>query len=171
MKLSGLLAILVCSLLGTGQEVHVSAGKNSVVLSVAAQKPYSLMSGEEKKPVLVVECAQKGKKTVHILKFQPGGMLVEDNPESSGRGGELVLDMTTGGTKEATNWIPYGDTESYAYYGRTEPERMKFILNMLGSPTVSIEFKPFLIGVSTTSVFDISKLRDEMGKHPECATK
>jgi hypothetical protein len=171
MKLSGLLAVLSCALLSTGQEVHVSAGKNSVVLSVAAQKPYSLMSGEEKKPLLAIECAQKGKKTVHILKFQPGGMLVEDNPESGGKGGELVLAMTTGGAKEATSWIPDGDTEIYAYYGKTEPERMKFILNMLGSLTVSIEFKPFLTGVSITSVFDISRLRDEMGKHPECAAK
>ena len=171
MKMSGLVAILLWSLLGVGQEVHVSPGKNSVVLSVAAQKPYSLMSGEEKKPVLAVECALKGKKTVHILKFLPGGMLAEDNPESSAKGGELVFEMTMGGTKESTTWIPYGDTESYAYYGKTEPERLKFIQDMLGSPSASIEFKPFLTGVSTTSVFDISKLRGEMDKHPECATK
>ena len=114
MKLSGLVAILLCSLLGAGQEVHVATGKNSMVLSVAAQKPYSLMSGEEKKPTLAVECAQKGKEAVHILKFQPGGMLAED-PDSSAKGGALVFDMTIDGTKEATTWIPYGDTESYAY--------------------------------------------------------
>jgi hypothetical protein len=48
---------------------------------------------------------------------------------------------------------------------------VKFIQYLLGSPTVSIQFKPFLTGVSTTSVFDVSKLREEMEKHPECATR
>lgn len=171
MKLSGWLAILLWSVQGVGQEVHVSPGKNGVALSVTAQKPYSLISGEEKRPALVVECALKNKKPVHVLKFLPGGMLADDNPEGNAKGGEMVFNMTLGATKEATAWIPYGDTESYAYYGKTEPERLKFIQELLGSTTVSIEFKPFLTGSPTTSIFDVSKLREEMDKHPECAMK
>ena len=48
---------------------------------------------------------------------------------------------------------------------------MKFLQSLLSSVTVSIEFKPFLTGVPTTSVFDLSKLRDEMAKYPECTTQ
>jgi hypothetical protein len=70
-----------------------------------------------------------------------------------------------------TNWIPYGDTATFAYYGKTEPERLTFIQSILGSPAVSIEFKPFLTGTPVTSSFDLSKLRDEMDKHPECALR
>ena len=175
MKLSGLVAIMLWSLLGTGQEVHVSTGKGSVVLSVRAAKPYQLISGEAKMPVLAIECAQKGKKAVHLLKFQAGGSLAEDgpegNPDTPTKDGAVTFPMTIGGERQLTTWIPYGDTITYAYYGKTEPERVKFIQFLLGSPTVSIEFKPFLTGAPTTSVFDISKLRAEMDQHSECAMK
>ena len=70
-----------------------------------------------------------------------------------------------------TAWVPYGDTVTFTYFGKNEPERLKFIQSLLSSGVVSIEFKPFLTGVPTTSVFDLSKLRDEMDKYPECATK
>lgn len=99
----------------------------------------------------------------------PGGALVEDGPEVTAKGGQLPFIMTIGGNKETTSWIPYGDAISYAYYGKTEPERVKFIELVLSSGAISIEFKPFLTGVPTTSSFDLSKLRDEMTKHPECA--
>jgi hypothetical protein len=167
MKVSGLVAVALWSSLCIGQEVHVSRGKNSVVLSVLAQKPYQLMSGEVKTPALIVECDQKGKKSGHLVKFSASGSLVEDNPEGS----QLTFDMTIGGAKEMTTWVPFGDTVSYAYFGKTEPERVKFIQSLVSAGTVSIEFKPFLTGVPTTSVFDVSKLRDEMAKYPECSVK
>ena len=171
MKASGFVAIALWSLLSMGQEVHVSRGNGIVVLSVWAQKPYPLMSGEEKMPTLSVECSQKGKKTVHVLKFSPGGAVVEDSPEVTAKGEQLAFNTTIGGTKQTTSWIPYGDTVSFAYFGKTEPERMKFIQSVLSSGSISIEFKPFLTGAPTTSVFDLSKLRNEMDKYPECATK
>ncbi len=170
MKLPAVVAIIMLlSLLSMAQEVHVSEGKSSVALSVLAQKPYPWISGEQKTPILTVECALKSKKTLHLLKFSPGGALVEDGPEVTAKGGQLPFIMTIGGNKETTSWIPYGDAISYAYYGKTEPERVKFIELVLSSGAISIEFKPFLTGVPTTSSFDLSKLRDEMTKHPECA--
>jgi hypothetical protein len=171
MKVSGLVAIALWSFLSMGQEVRVSPGKGSVVLSLRAQKPYSLLSGEDKTPVLTVQGTQKGKNTAHLLKFSAGSTLAEDNPEAPAKGEVVIFEMIIGGNKQATTWIPYGDTVSYAYFGKTEAERMKFIQSLLSSATVSIEFKPFLTGVPTTSVFDLSKLRDEMDKHPECVTK
>jgi len=111
MTVSGLVTIaLWSSILCVGQEVHVSRGKGSVVLSVLAQKPYPLMSGEEKTATLSVECAQKGKKTVHLLKFSPGGSLVEDNPE---KGAQLTFNMAIGGVKQMTTWANYGDTITF----------------------------------------------------------
>ena len=170
-KLSGLVAITLWSFLCLGQEVEVSPGKGNVVLSVRAQKPYQLIQGEERTPVLGVVCGLKGKTPGHLLTFSAGGTLAQDNPEASATNAPRRLSMTIGGNKQMTTWIPYGDTASFAFVGKTEPERVQFIQSLLNSATVSIEFKPFLTGVPTTSVFDVSKLRDEMDKHPECAMK
>ncbi len=171
MKISGIVAILLWSLMSTGQEVHVSEGGGIVVLSVFAQKPYQLMSSEEKTPILSIRCNLKGKKDVHLVTFSPGTSLPEDDAESTAKGGDQTFNMTIGNAKQVTTWVPYGDTVTFAYFGKTEPERTRFIQTLLSSGTVSIEFKPFLTGVTTTSVFNLSELRDEMNKHPECAMK
>jgi hypothetical protein len=167
MNVSGLVAIVLWSSLCLGQEVHVSRGKDTVVLSVSAQKPYPIMSGEAKFPMLSVECAHKGKKTGHNVKFSPSGALVEENPDV--KGAQQTFNMTIGGTKQVTGWVPYGDTVTYAYFANSDVERVKFIESLLNSGKVSIEFKPFLTGAPTSSVFDLSRLREEMDKQPECA--
>ena len=168
MKTSGLIAIILWSLLGMGQEVHVSQGKGIVVLSVLALKPYQLMSGEEKTAAFAFVCTQKGKKTAHVLKFLPGEQLVEDNPGVTATSGEFVFNMTISGTKQMTEWTP-SDPVTFAYAAKTDVDRLKFIQAVLSSGTVSIEFRPFLSGATTSSTFDLSKLRDEVGKHPECS--
>lgn len=168
MRLSGLFAIVCCSYLAFGQEVHVTPIKNGVVLSVAARK-YHILATEEKEPTLSIQCAAKGKKSAHILMFSSGSAITEDNAEIEPRSGEFMLSVTIGGTRQTTDWIPYGDTGGFAYYGKTEPERVKFIQYVLSSPSISIEFKPFLTGVPVTTTFDLGTLREEMDKHPECA--
>ena len=75
------------------------------------------------------------------------------------------------GTKQTTAWVPYGDTVAFTSFANSDSERLKFIQSLLNSVVVSIEFKPFLTRVPSNSVFDLSKLRDEMDKYPECATK
>lgn len=167
-NVSGFVAIVLWSSLCLGQEAHISQGNGVVVLSVSAQKPYPLMSGEERLPTLSVECTQKGKKTAHLLKFLPGGTLAE-NLEVDAKGGERTFTMTIGGTKQITAWVGYGDAVTFSYFAKTDAERLKFIQSVLSAGKVSIEFKPFLSGVATTSVFDVSKLRDAMDKSPECA--
>lgn len=170
MKTSGLIAIVMLwSLLGVGQDVHVSQGKGIVVLSVRAVKPYLLMSGEEKTATFAVVCTQKGKKTSHVLKFLPGEQLVEDTPGITATSGEFVFNMTIGGTKQMTEWA-LSDPVTFAFYSPTDAGRLKFIQALLSSGTVTIEFKPFLSGATTSSTFDLSKLELEMGKHPECST-
>ncbi|MGA2373303.1 MAG: hypothetical protein ACLPPV_09465 [Candidatus Korobacteraceae bacterium] len=169
MKTSALVAILLWSLMGMGQDVHVSQGKGIVVLSVWAVKPYQLMSGEEKVAIFSMVCTQKGKKSAHVLKFLPGGMLVEDSPDVTAKSGELVFNMTINGTKQMTEWAP-SDPSTYAYVGKSDADRLNFIQSLLSSGTVVIEFKPFLNGAPTTSTFDLTKLREEMGKHPECSS-
>ena len=168
MNVSGLVTIVLWSSLCLGQEVHVSRGKDTVVLSVSAQRPYQLMSGEQKLPTLSVECTHKGKKTAHLLKFMPAGTLVEDI-EVSAKGGQLSFNMTIGGIKEITDWVGSGDALTFSYFAKTDAERLRFIQSLLNSGKVSIEFKPFLTGAPTTSVFDLSNLRGEMEKQPECA--
>lgn len=171
MNVSRLVAIMLWSALCVAQEVHVSHGKDSVSLSVVARQPYQLLSGEGKMPVLSVECIHKGKKSGHVLKFSPGGSLAEDNFEVDAKPGQMTFNMTIAGTKEGTPWAPYGDTVTFAYLAKTDADRLQFIQSLLNSGMVSIEFNPFLTGVPTTSVFDLSKLRDEIGKYPECAAK
>lgn len=170
-NVSGLVAIVLWSSLCLGQEVNVSQGNGVVVLSVAAQRPYPLMSGEQRLPTLSVECTQKGKKTAHLLKFLPGGTLAGDL-EADAKGGPRTFAITIAGAKQLTAWVGYGDAVTFSYFAKTDAERLKFIQSVLSSGKVSIEFKPFLSGTSTTSVFDVSKLRAEMDKYPECtATK
>jgi hypothetical protein len=167
-NLPTLAALLLSSLLCLGQEVTISRGIGTVALSVTAQKSYALMSGEEKSPTLTVECAHKGKKTGHVLSFTAGSALAEGT-DMDAKGAQLILNMTVGGTKQKTGWVPYGDTITYAYFAKSDVDRVKFIQSMLDSGRVSIEFKPFLTGKPTTSVFDVSKVREEMDKSPECA--
>ena len=168
LNVSRFVAFVLWSSLCLGQEVNVSRGKDTVVLSVSAQKPYPLMSGEQKLPTLSVECTQKGKKTAHLLKFLPGGTLAGDL-EVDAKGGQRTFNMTIGGTKQVTVWVGYGEAVTFSYFAKTDAERLKFIQSVLNSGKVSIEFKPFLSGAPTTSVFDLSKLRDAMDKAPECA--
>jgi hypothetical protein len=168
LDISRFVAIVLWSSMCLGQEVNVSRGKDTVVLSVSAQKPYPLLTGQEKLPVLSMECAHKGKKTGHNIVFSAGGALVEDT-DMDAKGAQQIFNVTIGGTTQKAGWVPYGDTITYAYFAKTDAERVKFIQSLLNSGKVSIEFKPFLTGAPTTSVFDLSKLRDAMGKSPECA--
>ena len=170
MKMSGLVAVLLWSLLGMGQEVHVSQGKGIVVLSVLAVKPYPLMSGEEKTATFAVVCTQKGKKIAHVLKFLPGEQLVEDSPGVTATSGEFVFNMTISGTRQMTEWA-LSDPVTFAYSAKTDADRLTFLQALLSSGTVTIEFKPFLSGATTSSTFDLSKLRQEMSKYPECAAQ
>ena len=157
-NVSGFVAVMLWCSLCLGQEVLISRGKDTVVLSVSAQKPYQLLSGEGKMPMLSVECAHKGKKAGHLVEFSPGGSLVEENFEVDAKPGQLTFNMTIGGTKQMTAWVPYGDTVTFTYFGKSEPERLRFIQSLLNSGVVSIEFKPFLTGVPTTSVFDLERV-------------
>jgi hypothetical protein len=170
MKASWLAVVIFCSLHALGQDVEVTPGKNSVGMKITA-KSYHLLSTEEKQPTLTLECAQKGNKIGHLLLFSAGEALSEENAGLAPRNGALTLTMKIGGTKQATTWIPYGDTATFAYYGKTEPERLQFIQSLLSSPTASFQFTPFLTGQVVTREFDISKLREEAEKHPECGLK
>jgi len=171
-KLFGALLLLACSLPLVAQEVDISAVKNGILLTLPARQSYKMMASEEKHPQLSLECLHKGKKSVHILLFVSGGELFEANPEAANaKNAEETLLMTINGTKQTTTWVPYGDTQTFAYYGKTEPERLQFLQTLFSSGTVAIEFKPFLTGSRVTAVFDVSKLRDEMNKHTECSTQ
>lgn len=171
MKLLWLGVLIFCSLLALAQEVEITPGKGSVGLKITATKTYHWLTTEEAKPTLTLECARKGNKGGHLLLFSPGGAISEATQEMTPRNGALTLTMKIGNTKQATTWIPYTDTETFAYYGKTEPERLQFIQSMLNYPTVLFQFTPFLTGQVVTSEFDITKLRDEAAKHPECGFK
>jgi len=170
-KLSILAAILLCSIIAVGQEVEITPGKNSVALTITSSKSYHLLPTEEKQSTLTLMCALKGNKAGHLLLFSPGSEIGEDDPETEPRNGQLTLKLKIGGTKQVTSWIPYGSKATFAYYGKTEPERLEFIQDLLTSPTVSVQFKPYLTGQLVTSDFDLSQLRDEVAKHPECGLK
>ena len=103
--------------------------------------------------------------------FSAGESVAEDNAETRPKNGEITFTTELKGSKERTNWIPYGDAITYAFYGKTEPERVKFLQLLLASPTFSVEFTPFLTGQALRSEFDVTKLRAEIIQHPECVTK
>lgn len=169
MKRPGVIAaMMLCALLGSAQEVKVTPGKDSVALSVSAQKPYDILASEKKVPVLSVQCSQQGKKGAHLLIFTAGGAIGESDSESGPKNGAITLHMVVGGKEQITKWIPYSDPITYAYYGKTEPERVAFLHLLLSAPTASINFTPFLTGATATSVFDLTKLRDEVNSHSEC---
>ncbi len=169
-KLAVLVAVLVCSTLSSAQQVELSAVKGGIALSVSAQKTYQVMTGEDREPVLTLQCIHKGKKSAHLLIFSPAGEMAEAGPFGTSNAPQNLA-VTVDGKTQETIWALYGDGSSFAYLGKTEPERMQFIHSLLSSGMVSIEFKPFLTGVKTTSTFDLSKLRDEVNKHPECSSE
>jgi hypothetical protein len=162
----------VCAVWSTnlwGQGVQVTSDKGVVTLSMTAQTAH--VSGQAKTPVLSVVCQQKGKKFTHEITFEPGGMLTEQEYSSFGKSTSLTLETTIGGNKQKTTWVSNNDKnfQSYAYVGKTEPERIHFLRGLLNAPAVSIEFTPFLTGIPASSTFDLTGLRTEFDKHPECA--
>ncbi len=164
-----LVAVIVCSCAVHAQDVEVTAVQGGVSLAVSAHK-YQVMAGQDRVPVLTVECVRKGKKGGHLVLFQPGGEMLQ-----AGDGGLRTatapqsLTVIIDGKQEATMWTPFSDTSTFAYYGKTEPERVQFLHLMLNAGSVSIEFKPFLTGVKVKSVFDLTQMREEIKKHPECS--
>jgi hypothetical protein len=153
-----------------GQDVDVTSDKGVITLSVMAHKPY--VSGQAKTPVLSVVCQQKGKKITHAIRFSPGGVLTHQDYSTFGQSSSLVLQMTIGGHKQSTTWVSQENPfESFDYIGKTEAERIQFLQALLSVPSVSIDFKPFLTGTPTSSTFDLTGLRTEFDKHPECAIK
>jgi hypothetical protein len=167
-KLPIFLVLVTCSITAIAQEVSVSPTKGGIVLSVSAQKSYELMPGETKVPILSMECLHKGSKMSHLVVFLPGGMVADDSGSTSTQAEESFV-VTINGTKHVTSWATYGDNNGYAYVGKTEPERLQFIELLLASPTVSIQFKPFLTGTPTTTTFDLSQMREAMSKQAACS--
>jgi len=170
MKQTVLVGILLwAALFATAQEVHVTPGKNgSVSLVVSAQQAYSMMASEKISPTLSVICAVKNKKGGHLITFTANGLLTEGDIGTTPRNGEIGLTMVINGTKQDTTWIPYSDVATFAYYGKTEPERAQFLRQILSSPTITFEFTPFLTGTPVSTVFDLTKLKEEVYHHPEC---
>lgn len=172
LSLAATIALAFWASIGMGQTVHVTTDNGVVTLSVDAQRPYVLAtSSETKTPVLSVVCQQKGKKLSHAINFSPGSILKEQQYSNFGNSASLMLEASVGGQKLSTNWVSYSSLDSFAYYGKTEPERLNFLKALLGVSTISIEFTPFLTGQSVTSLFDLTGLRTEFDKHPECAIK
>jgi len=164
-----LMAFVVWGSVSWAQDVHVSEGKGgSLVLSVAAEKSYDLVTGEKRRPVLSVQCAVKGKKNLHLVMFSAQGTFSSDNPEAMPKNQAMTFDIEMGGVKETTTWIPYGDAITFAYYGKTEPERAKFLQHLMAAQTLSVEFTPFLTGVPLKSTFDLAKLHDAVNGHSQC---
>ena len=154
------------------QDVHLNSDKGVITLSVMAQTPYALMpSGQAKTPVLSVVCQQKGKKVAHVITFSPGGILTEQEYSTFGSSATLTLEMTIGAHKHSTIWVSHSNLQSFDYFGGTESERIQFLQTLLSVPTVSINFTPFLTGLPASSTFDLTGLRTEFDKHPECAMK
>jgi len=152
------------------QEVHVSRDSNGVALGVMAQEPYKLLAGNQKMPGLLLDCAQRGKKSEHHLSFFPGGPVLNYDSRIIADRQPPLFYMTINGTRTLTVWTAYRDMVSFTYSARTEKERMKFIQSLLDSVVVSIEFAP-QVGLPTTSTFDLSKLRTEINNYPECTVK
>jgi hypothetical protein len=164
--------VVTCALWSShllGQDVQVTADNGVVTLSVMAKKSYAvIVSGQAKTPVLSVVCQQKGKKIGHAITFSPGGILTEQEYSTFGSSASLVLQMTLGGHKQNTTWESHSNLQSFAYVGKTESERIQFLQALLSVPTVSIDFTPFLTGTPSSSTFDLTGLRTEFDKHPEC---
>ncbi len=174
-SLSGAIGCAMWSPNVLGQDVQVTSEKGATMLSVTAQKAYD--SGKNKTPMLSVVCQQKGKKIVHAIKFSPEGTLTEQEYSTYGNSTSLLLTMTIGEHKQPTNWVyqnfdNFNSTHGFHgfdYVGKTEPERIQLLQAMLSVPAVSIAFTPFLTGIPTSSTFDMTGLRAEIEKHPECA--
>ena len=148
----------------------MTSENGTVVLSVMAQKPYSLtVSGQAKTPVLSIVCQQKGKKIAHVITFSPGSILTEQEFSTFGASASLALEMTIGEHKQSTTWVAHSQLQSFDYVGKTEADRAQFVQVLLNAPTASIGFTPFLTGAPTSSTFDLSGLRQEFEKHPECS--
>lgn len=166
-----LCVIALCSV-AHAQEVHVTSENGVITLSVEAAKAYKLTTaGEAKVPLLTISCLQKGKKTAHSVTFSPAGILTEQQYSTFGSSASLSLAVKLGDQTVATKWVAYGNVDTFAYYGKTEQERLLFLHALLTAPDITIEFTPFLTGVPISSTFDLIALRGEFDRHPECVSK
>ena len=153
----------------SAQEVHVSAQNGIVTLTAPAQKPYTLMgSSQSRVPILSLACQRKGKKSGHSIVFSPGSALAQKQFSTFGSTATVSLEITLEGHRQATAWVSAGSADDYAYFGKTEPERVQFLQALWRASALTIEFTPFLTGIPVSSTFDLTTLRAEFDKHPEC---
>lgn len=172
MKHTGFVLIIMLCSIGSYAQTSMPAQSDSYPMIAVKAKPYQLLGSEQKTPVLSLYCIHKGKTTAHVLTFSPQGAITEDEPVDPKKD-RVHLQVSLDKDQLSTVWIPYGDVITYAYYGKTEPERMQFIEQLLNpnASTLSISFTPFLTGTAVTSVFDLGDLRDQVSKHPDCQLK
>ncbi len=167
MRLLAAIALTLCFLPCSAQELQTAYIKNGILLTVPAQK-YQLLPGQERTPQLGVQCIHKGKKSLQVVIFLPGGSLVSDNPEAGNKAGEMIA-MSVKGEKIVVPWVGLNEDIGFAYTPTLQAEQL--LHSLLESQTVSLEFRPFLTGTPITSTFDVHSLHEVLSHHPECVAQ
>jgi len=181
-----------------GQQVKVAEGGNPsdggawVTLTIQAQNSYTLANGKGKyTPTLTVRCDAAGKggkdKTVSVLLdtggVQPGNLsavgadseVAQNNVTRLARE-SLLLRMSFDGGRGQKRWwqlLPKNDAV-YQYWGKGETpvgaifSPAEFAEKIFGTRLLTIEFQPFNLQETFTSLFYPAGLKQEFQRHKAC---
>lgn len=181
-----------------GQQVKVAEGSNPsdggawVTLTIAAQNSYVLANGKGRyTPLLTVRCDATGKggkdKDVSVLLdtggLQPGNLSVvgagsevaQNNVTRLARESVLLRMSFDGGRAQKRWWelLPASDAV-YQYWGKGETpvgpifSPAEFAEKLFGTRLLTVEFQPYNLQETFTSLFSPAGLKQEFQRHKAC---
>jgi hypothetical protein len=138
------------------------------ILAVRAREPYRNVAGTSVRPELKVQCTQKGGD--HSL-----SLILDSGPVQGEGDGAWLHTRLDNGEAIRYGWVEMSDHKSYRYNPNNwfeswldkGPPR-DLIESLLAGKTLLIEFQPFMVSSATVARFDVSGLRKEFNKAPEC---
>ena len=122
--------------------------------------------GTPVRPELRVQCTQKGNDRSLSL-------ILDSGPVQGVGDGAWLRTRLDSGEAIRYPWVQMSDRKSYAYNPKNrddsldkQPEDLRSAI--LAAKTMLLEFQPFMVSSVTVARFDLSGLRKEFDRAPEC---
>ena len=147
-------------------------GEHWTILGVWARESYRNSFGTAMRPELALQCIQTGDDREITL-------ILDSGPIEEGYGGAWLRARLDGGDALWYSWVQYSDHKSYWYSKQARSgdnrngddlpdEKADLVRALLSAKTFLIEFRPFMSASATVARFNLSGLRREFDKAPEC---
>jgi hypothetical protein len=137
-------------------------GRSWTILSVSAKGAYRNTFGTLIRPELRLQCVQQKEEHRFLVVLETG-----PHAETPADFDRLRVKLDDGEPTEE-EWLELSDHKSWSHEYYPDETDLKFLKRIIDAKTVLIEFKPFMRASVVEAKFDVSGLRMEFHKYPEC---